>query len=55
MPDSDPMRFHEEQFAVIELLRRMCVQKRQQALHELGNDLRVVVQLDADAAEVAGG
>ena len=48
------MHFHEEQFAVIELLRLMRVQEREQAFPELRNDLRMVVQLNADDAQVAG-
>ena len=54
MPDSNPMDFHEKQFAVIELLLWMRVQERQEPRHELRDDLRVAVQLNANAAEVAG-
>ena len=47
------MDFHEKQFAVIEFLLRMRVQKREQPGHELRNDLRMVVQLNADDAQEA--
>ena len=48
MPNSDPMYFHQEQFAIVEFLLRMRVQEWHQPRHELGDDLQVVVQLNAD-------
>jgi hypothetical protein len=49
------MRFRHEQLAVVELLSRIPVEKNDQPLHGLWNDLRVVVQLNCDDARVVRG
>jgi hypothetical protein len=46
------MRFHNEELAAVEFLRRVRLQKGHQPLHELRNYFRVVVQLDGNDAQV---
>ena len=46
------MDFDEEEFAVVEVLGRVAVQKRSEQFHERRNDFRVVVQLNGHDAEV---
>ncbi len=48
------MHFHQEQLAEVEFLLWMALQERQQTLHELRDDLRVIVQLDADDSQIPG-
>ena len=48
------MNFDEEEFAMVEVLSRMAVQKRRQPFHEARNNLGVIVQLNGHDAEVLG-
>ena len=49
------MHFDEEEFAVVKFLITMAVEESNQPFHQLRNDFGMVVQLDGDDAEVAGG
>lgn len=54
LPDSHSVRFNEEQFAMVELLRWMFAEKGYQPTHELRNYFRVIVKLNRDDAQIAG-
>ena len=55
VPDTNSMHFDENEFAVEKFLITMAVEESDQPFHQLRNDLRVVVQLNSDDAEILAG
>ena len=53
-PDTNPVNFDDEQFTSVKRLLRLFQEKSFEALQQMGNNLRVITELDRHNSSVLG-